>query len=67
MDLKRSFLTELLLLQFCLVLILLYSADIEISTTAQSVTLEQKWAYSEVSDFFWSAPTSADFDMYGEQ
>ncbi|MHA1212252.1 MAG: hypothetical protein ACTSSH_07310 [Candidatus Heimdallarchaeota archaeon] len=63
---KKRLLVELLLLQFCLALILLYSADIEISTTAQSFTIEQKWMYSEVSDFFWSAPTIADLDMDGE-
>lgn len=63
---KKSFLAELLLLQFCLVLILFCSADVEISTTAQSLTIEQKWAFAKVNDFFWSAPTIADLNMDGE-
>ncbi len=66
MDLKKRLLLEFLLLQFCLVLILLYSADVKVNTDAQSVTVEQKWSFSEVSNFFWSAPTIADLDMDGE-
>ncbi|MHA1592754.1 MAG: hypothetical protein ACTSUP_09815 [Candidatus Heimdallarchaeaceae archaeon] len=63
---KKSLLAELLLLQFCLVLILFCLADVEISITAQPLIIDQKWAYSDVNDFFWSAPTIADLDMDGE-
>jgi hypothetical protein len=66
MDVKKSFLAKLLLVQFCLVLILLFSIDFERNTTAQSLTIEQKWAFSDVSNFFWSAPTIADFNMDGK-
>lgn len=66
MDLKKSLLAELLLLQFYLVLILFCLADVELSITAQPLIIEQKWAYSDVNDFFWSAPTIADLDMDGE-
>lgn len=64
-DLKKKISVNLLLLQFCLILVLFYSSDLEIGTNAQLLNIEQEWVFTEVDDNFWTIPVVADLNSDG--